>query len=395
MGSRSIGTTTRRTVTLVLLATLVAGACTGSDDASSPDTAATAPSDVATTDADTATTMPTTTEAPTTEPAPSTEPAPTSAPTTSDATTTTTTVAPTTTEAIEVTWTLIEGQAELPSGSIEVGDDDIYIRHTDGDLWLHRGLLGGTPDPPIRLVDYPDPRVEYDEGPGPNVVDHVAGEHDGAVYYGDCCEPVSGNLLAATGPHDGRVFVGFGYTPVFDPARERLATANNYVLTVIDLSTGDLLGRDLAPDDGFRDVWDLTWSADGDTIHMLVSDADGFAIVPFAAETPFAAGSPVSIGEPFSGSFDEVVRMAGRGPDGTIGVAVPGADATRIRYFDPNTLAERTELATELPATATSIRIGPDGVSLLWVEGDVLWYSSAQGDPVPLGDGIGAAWFAG
>ena len=117
---------------------------------------------------------------------------------------------------------------ELPVGSIHTGPDDLFIVHDDGDLYWHRDILAENPTDPIRLADFGDPRPPVTEGSGPNGVDAIAGVVNGSLIYGDCCEPISGNLLAATGPDSERTLLGAGYSPTLSSDQQFLATANDY-----------------------------------------------------------------------------------------------------------------------------------------------------------------------
>ena len=288
----------------------------------------------------------------------------------------------------------------IQSGDVEVGPDDLFVAHADGDLYLHPGILAPSSTagaPPIRLVEFGDPREPVSEGPGPNYVEQVAGVHDGAVLYGDCCEPVSGNLLVATGPDSERIVWGAGFTPILSPDRTRLATANSMSVQVIDLDLGRGVGR--TPFDqagGWVNVWDVMWTPDGETIVLLTSDDDGYWLDPFDSRPPLASGDRVPTGISFDAATALPPRLlfAGRGSSGELAVSVTGDDGTTVRFFDPDTLVEREELARPLPAGATSVRLAGDGSSLLWVEGDELWYQPAAEPPRPLGSGYRAAWFA-
>ena len=143
-------------------------------------------------------------------------------------------------------------------------------------------------------------------------------------------------------------------------------------------------------------VWDVMWTPDGETIVLLTSDDDGYWLHPFAARPPLASGDRVPTGISFDAATALPPRLlfAGRGSSGELAVSVTGDDGTTVRFFDPDTLVEREELARPLPAGATSVRLAGDGSSLLWVEGDELWYQPAAEPPRPLGSGYRAAWFA-
>ncbi|MDP9464129.1 MAG: hypothetical protein M3P52_05865, partial [Actinomycetota bacterium] len=271
---------------------------------------------------------------------------------------------------------------------------DLFIVHADGDLWLHPGILAGSGMPPLRLADLGDPRVPVTEGPGPNTVEKVAGVVNGVVFYGDCCEPIAGNILGATGEDSGGILVAYGYSPVLSPTADRLASANGFGLTVIELSTGALTGRDINSGSSHINAWDLMWSADGRSLVMLYFDDLGFALMPYSAETPFVSGKPVTLDVGFNASVEQDVRFAGRGPNGEIAVSIGDDQATVIRYFDGSTLTEIPDMQRSLPPGVHSVRLATDGDGLIWVDKDQLWYVPAGGDVRNLGAEYAAAWFA-
>ena len=90
----------------------------------------------------------------------------------------------------------------------------------------------------------------------------------------------------------------------------------------------------------------------------------------------------------------DVVRFAGRGPDGQIAVTISTESTTVIRYFDPVTLVEIPAMHRSLPTGARSVQLAADGVSVLWIDDTTtLWYLPAGGDAHQFGDGYTAAWF--
>lgn len=75
-------------------------------------------------------------------------------------------------------------------------------------------------------------------------------------------------------------------------------------------------------------------------------------------------------------------------------MTVNDATGTRLRYFAPSTLGELPQMERSLPASATSVRLAPDGIGLLWVDGGTLYHLPAGGSVADrLDDGILAAWF--
>jgi hypothetical protein len=215
----------------------------------------------------------------------------------------------------------------------------------DGDLQIRSDVSAGQL---TLVVDYPDPFGPVTEGSGPNMVDQVAGIVDGTVVFGDCCEPVSGSIRAATGTDLVRT-IGGGYSPTLSP-------------------TGTLLG--VANDDGW-------WLFDVDRESLELTRA-------------FELGVPPVFDAP---EFD--LSFAGHGPNAEIVVAASNGETTRLRYFAPTTLAELPRQERSLPGSASSIRLDGDGEGLLWIDdGDVLYRRRAgelEADRV--GSGYLAAWF--
>ena len=284
---------------------------------------------------------------------------------------------------------------DIPSGDIQVGPADLAIAHADGDLWYHPGILGAAPTAPFRLAELADPRDPVVEGPPPNQVDHVAGVHEGAVVYGDCCEPVSGNVLAADGADSERLQVMAGFTPVLDPTGRRLATANSFFVAVVDLTTGTQWSRMLDDEaDMPVDVWGVTWVADGESLVMLTSGADGFSLQPFTGTVPLEPGVAVPIGVEFDPTLTRQVSIAGVASDGAIAVAVvetDGAAPTFLRFHDADTLEEDPSRRIGFGPGTTSIRV--DGDEMLWIEDEELYHRVGDGPARLLGDGYRAAWF--
>jgi len=65
-----------------------------------------------------------------------------------------------------------------------------------------------------------------------------------------------------------------------------------------------------------------------------------------------------------------------------------------IRFFDPASLAEIPDQQFVLPPAVESVRLDSDGIGLLRIDDQELWYRSAGGEPRNLGTGYAAAWFA-
>lgn len=282
-----------------------------------------------------------------------------------------------------------------PSGSVEVGSQDLFVVHANGDLWLHPGILGDVPGQPVRLAELGDPREPVTEGPGPNVVEQVAGVHDGAVLYSDCCEPAAGSLLAATGPDSDRIVWFQSSVPAMSPDGSRVAAANFAGLVVVDLDQQRARFRLFDEPEWFFFVSDVTWSGDGTEIWALAFDVDGaFQVQRFDAAS-LEPSVPVTVDLTFDRSGDERVAFAGRADEGEIVIAVTRGTAPHLRFLDTITAVERTEGRRDLPADTTWVRLAGDGRSLLWVVDDELWFQQPGAAPRWLGSGYTAAWFAG
>lgn len=320
-------------------------------------------------------------------------------PATSEATTTT---APTTTTTT-ATQPSPTGELELPipAGAFETDATDVFVLRRSGDLEVWSGALTSAPGQRTLVADYPDPFGVVTEGPGPNVIDHVAGEIRGTVVFGDCCEPISGSVLAATGPGDVTPVTG-GYSPTLSPTGDLLGTANDNVIsqTATD-RTGAGTYRPLNQSrEAYLHVTDLAWSSNGtgsaDDDHMLLLawDVDGWWLYDIDRSTlqpmPTVRLGPPPVGEdPFTS-----MEFAGHGPGGEIVVAERTAATSRLRHFDPITLAERPQLERSLPGSAGSIRLGDDGLGLLWVDAGSLYHLPAGSlEADLLGTDVLAAWF--
>jgi len=281
---------------------------------------------------------------------------------------------------------------ELLAGSIDAGPNDVFILHADGDLYWHRNILAGDSTDSVRLADFGDPRSPVSEGPGPNSVDHVAGVVNGSLIYGDCCEPISGNLLAATGADSERIVLGAGYSPSLSPNQRLLATANDYAIVVIDIAGREGEGLTVNQDgNSYRNVTDVTWASD-DRLVVLFWDDSGYQLLPIDV-TPMRSGRPVPIGTAFDPGAFGSVRFAGTSATGELAIATSQVDSTRVRFFDPVTLTETEELERDLPAQSTSVRIDQTGQRLLYINNGKLIYDNGE-TLHEIGDNYLAAWFA-
>lgn len=315
----------------------------------------------------------------------------TSAPAPSSTSTTTTTVASESTAPVD---TLVStGTIAVPKGALSVDDNDMFVVHDGGDLWLHPGLRGGPPGAPVRLVDMGDPRVPVTEGEPPNTVEDVVGEVGGAVYFSDCCEPIAGDVRAATAP-DVVQLVGYGTSLALSPDRTRLATLNTFGLQVADLTARTSTFRAFDTPAAPIHPWDLIWSADGRRLIMIFFDEHGGSLMPFSASGSLQPGNAVPVDVTFDPAQPPGVQFTGHGPNGEIAIAFLGTDGTKISFFDPDTLTAIPSMARELPAGVSSIRLDADGVGLLWIDHNTLWYLPATGTVRQLGKGYTGAWFA-
>lgn len=381
---------TMRRLSLAGAVVVAVGAGCGSEPSGGPSATAPVTEPPATNDPSSATTTSTSTSATTTIAAASTTP---TAPTSS------TTPPPTTTSSTPPASTgdLAIG---LPAGTFESGPADLFVLTRDGDLELWSDALVPPVGPRTLVADYPDPFATVNEGSGPNVIDHVAGIVGGSVVFGDCCEPISGSLLAATAP-DELARIGGGYSPTLSPTGDLLGVANDYVIsqTAAD-RTGQGIFRQVneAPEGPYLNVRDVTWSSNGtaagDDDHLVVLgwttagwslyDVDR-ATLELTAAGDLGPADPQRTGMVF----------VGHGPDAEIVVADAGDSTIRLRYFSPTTLSEIPDLERSLPASATSVRLGGDGIELLWVDGEALYRLPAGTfEPIRLGTGVLAAWYA-
>jgi len=318
------------------------------------------------------------------------------------ATTTTTpgTTTPDTTTPTTTTPTTTSLSIPIPRGDFSTHSGDLFVLGLDGDLEIVSDASAG---PPTLVADYADPFGPVNEGPGPNVIDHVAGIVDGTVVFGDCCEPISGSIRVATDSDVVRTVAG-GYSPALSPNGTLLGIANDFQIsqTAAD-PMGDGVFRSLNQDprESHVNVADLTWSsmataaAGDDHMVLLGWDDDGWWLFDVDQTTldltrAFQLGVP-----PVADAPETDLYFAGHGPDAEVVVAVSDATSTRLRYFAPTTLAELPQLERTLPASASSVRLDRDGEGLLWIDdGGVLYHLPAgELEAERLGSGHLAAWF--
>lgn len=280
----------------------------------------------------------------------------------------------------------------IPSGQIAVGVDDLFVVHTDGDLYLHPGILSGSGDTAVRIADREDPRASLDDGHFLNAIDQVAGVADGAVYFSDCCEPVAGNVYVVTqGDSTDQLFTR-GSSPQLSPDRTRLGTANSFGVAVVDLAEGMQRFVSLNSSGPYLNVWDAIWSADGESLYVLYFDDAGYGVVTFDRDT-LAASAPVRVDLPFVAAGEPDARFAGRGPNGELAITVTSDESTEVKFFDPTSLQRLSALDRTLPAGTSSVRLAPDGRGLLWVDDESLYYLPDGASVIHLGAGYRSAWF--
>jgi hypothetical protein len=326
------------------------------------------------------------------------------APVTTISDTTSTTDATSTTTATDTTATPGETntiEVPIPAGGFEAGPADVFVLNRDGDLELWSDALTASPGERTLVADYPDPFGVVTEGSGPNVVDHVAGVVDGSVVFGDCCEPIGGNVRVATGPDVVETIAG-GYSPTLSPSGDLLGTANDF-LTSQTATDGEgagifrMINEDQA--EPYLNVADLTWSAhatvtsNDDHLVLLGWTEEGWWLYDVDRSTlELTPAVPLGV-PPIPEAPDTNVGFAGHGPDGEIVVAESGPDGTRLRFFAPPTLAEMPQLERTLPGSAISVRVTADGLGLLWVDAGTLYHLPAGELEAPaLAGGLIAAW---
>ncbi len=323
--------------------------------------------------------------------------APDSTSATTPAPSTTAPAAPATTLGQTATWEL-----PIPSGDFDArADADLFVLTRAGNLELWSGALT-TPGPRTVVADYPDPYGVVTEGPGPNVIDDVAGEVGGSIVFGDCCEPISGNVIAAVSPGDV-MRIGGGFSPTLSPTGDLLGTANDALITQTSADArGEGESRQLnqGTQESYLNVRDLTWSsnataaADDDHLVLLGWNADGWSLYDVDRSTLEPAPARQLGVPPVSEASDVTMQFAGHGPNSEIVVAQTSGTTTRLRYFADTTLDERTQLERSLPGSASSIRLGDDGLGLLWVDDGSLYHLPAgELGAERLGTGVLAAWF--
>lgn len=283
----------------------------------------------------------------------------------------------------------------VPSGELTMGPDDVVATRPDGSLWRYPGLLGDAPGEPVELLQLGGPSVTAEEGPGPNVVDAVAGVLDGSLMFGECCEPVAGAVSALTAPGAERVGIGFGTFPVIHPTERRFATVNMNALTVTDLATSTTTASwfDAEPVVARSQV---VWAgADGEWLVVLGWDFTGWRLESFRPDDlgRRVAMQPLDVPGPTSSSGPYEVSLAGVDADGNVVVAITDPTGTRLRAFDPDTLSPAGD-DVALPAGASRVRVDTAGRTV-WVDeaGDLVLLAPGT-EPRVVTSGVVDGWFA-
>ena len=246
-----------------------------------------------------------------------------------------------------------------------MGPDDVVATRPDGTLWWYPGLLGNSPGEPVRLLEMGDPSVAVEEGPGPNVIDGVAGVFDGTLVFGECCEPVAGAVSALTAPGAQREGIGFGSYPVLHPTLPRLATVSPFGLTVTDLATST------ATSAAFDTAADLTvtrtqvaWAGNsGESLIVLGWNDDGWRVEAFRPDdlSRQMLVRPLGLPSPASSTGPVNVTIAGIDPGWNLILAITDASGTRLQAIDPDDLipSEPNSWTMPLPGGAQAVHLWP------------------------------------
>ena len=182
-------------------------------------------------------------------------PSPTTRPTITTTTTTTTT-------------TVADGAVSsprFPAGNFSAGPTDLFVLSSDGDLELWSEALVLPVGPRTLVADYPDPFGPVNEGSGPNVIDHVAGDdrrhrHVRRLLRADLRQHPEQRRTPTTS-----AMIGVGYSPTLSPTGDLLGTANDYrdladldTIAPVRASTGS---STRARRTTYLNVADLIWSS--------------------------------------------------------------------------------------------------------------------------------------
>lgn len=395
----------QKLATLILGVSLVGCAGTDGTSGSSPPTNGSTDPTVTTPSTD----APTIDVSRTTPPPVTTAAAPTTVDSTSTtmptAVTTTTTTTTTSQPAATTTTVDVDGSEPPPADPIAVSVDiptgeflrapgDLVVMRTNGDLeYRPNALSPGNQAPPILLLDRADPRPKPEEGPRPNTISDVAAFLHGSAVYGECCEPVSGNVFVVDAPGSDVGPVAVGYLIDQSPDGSRLATASDIQISVVDVDSSDGNGLILqqTPDQRYS-IIDIEW-ADNDTLMAIMFDGQDHRIVAYDAANLIA--SPVRAKLDSTVGF-EAVRFVGRSPLGHVVLATTvGSDSSwEVRYLKPSSYEEDAQLRQNFPSSVSNIEIDARGLGQIWVDGETLYYlPRGRFEARPIDTSIRAAWF--
>ncbi len=273
--------------------------------------------------------------------------------------------------------------------------DQLVAINADGDAVL----LSEPSAEPVVLFDGPS-QSELDaneqDGPGPNVIDHVSVTPDGSLaFVGTCCEPVSGTYLVTEPPaaatYDGPLWPGQGYNPTVSRDGSLLAVGSIAgVVVVSELATERQLTVENAsgiPDDlgGAFTPYDLAWSAP-DAFGVLGIFEGDWVIVPGTVVDSDAVvlGQFLRVGS-FDGDFDAPFQFAGYRAEGGFLVHRTG-DATAQGFGLDGTAAGEVDLggptlSAWLEPDEPAVRVDGQGtltVGELVVSGEYRWARSGS-----------------
>ncbi|HWL41947.1 MAG TPA: sigma factor [Ilumatobacter sp.] len=292
-----------------------------------------------------------------------------------------------------------------PSGSIDAAPGDMVAVTADGDLWLYPGAFdppqyGRSPGAPVRLVDMGDPREPVTEGEGPNEVSSVGGFVNGALIYGDCCEPVSGNLYSISEPDGPRANWAIGWAAAANASGRRWAAVDPWGVSVYDYDSGRAAGLfvEFAPDGSYQQFFDVTWSPDETEVWVLgavyADDGMTHVLVRYRVDETLAE---VGRRELLTVPHDTVsgFGFAGHLTDGTVVLAEhrPAGEPTALHFLGPDGDDIDRESPWTLPEGAVSVSVSPDGTTLAYMRDGTVYLQRDGQDPVVWGTDLRAVWF--
>lgn len=277
-----------------------------------------------------------------------------------------------------------------PTGSFELDANDVLALRDDGSLVLFESVSSAAPPSEVLVED-----VAIRLGDDGELSD-VAGVVAGALVLGSCCD-AGGGLWSLEEPGGRLRRFADGEHPTYSRERDWLAAvgAGDAELLVHDVPSELVTSPAFDAGSVDADVRGILWASDDESWFVLVTDAAGAStVVRVEARPPFEAVAAVPL-DPLFADATTTPQFAGLGPAGEIGLWSVAADEVVIRFVDGATLQERPDRERVLSPTATSVRIGPDGGGLLWIDGGALRYLPLFEAERELGQGYRAAWFVG